>query len=723
MPPSAGAEVNYPCGMDLRTRTSLFCGALALAIAVSILLRGRPRRAQLFFAAFAADIGLWYLAQWLYLAQHASVWAHFTAVLAVLMPQFALHLFEAIFPRDGDRQRLTRVAHILFFPMLLLVLSPLHEHGSIRAAVILYVFGLFAAALFSLWRRGELSGSRSTQRRVRFLAACGALAAMASLADFLWFVGVQLPPVGAVLSIVFLFVLAESLIRKRLVDLYEMAALAVVSTALAFSLGGIFYVFVVLLGRFQTMYLNAVLGGIVMLVLFEPLRDKITAYLHRAFFLERVDLERAVHKARQELTHVLQVERMMQVVIGALADSRRATSAALYLRHPLGASFELGVSFGRVGPEHIDVAGVRHIAQRLEGDVRSIALEEIEREVEDARRDGTPHDEREERLLADGELLGPYRRGVVVGVRAEHGELLGLLVVVDERVSDAFSSEDRHLLEALGTQVGVIVENSRRYLHMQTRARLAALGQMAAGLAHEVKNPLGAIKGAAQLLSEPGNGRTPDNTSQEFINIILEEVDRLDRVVCSVLSYGRPQKGEPGLVDVNAVIERTLRLLSSERQSDAEYVTHLGKDLPAVHGDAEQLHQVLLNLVRNAIQATQGRGAVRIESRARLSERASPRVEIAVSDDGPGIPPEVRANLFVPFFTTRHDGTGLGLAISERIIQEMGGRIEVFSQAGQGSTFTVRLPAAGEHGSVQRVVITDDGLAQAPRAAAVRGMA
>jgi signal transduction histidine kinase len=94
-----------------------------------------------------------------------------------------------------------------------------------------------------------------------------------------------------------------------------------------------------------------------------------------------------------------------------------------------------------------------------------------------------------------------------------------------------------------------------------------------------------------------------------------------------------------------------------------------------------------------------------------------------VSDDGPGIPPEVRANLFVPFFTTRHDGTGLGLAISERIIQEMGGRIEVFSQAGQGSTFTVRLPAAGEHGSVQRVVITDDGLAQAPRAAAVRGMA
>ncbi len=680
--------------MDLRTRTSLFCGALALAIAVSMLLRRRPRRAQWFFAAFSADIGLWYLAQWLYLVQLSPIWAHFTAVLVVLMPQFAVHLFEALFPRPGARQTLPRVAGVLFFPMLLLVLSPEHTAGWVRGAVILYVFGLLAAGLWTLWRRGENSGSRSTQKRMRFVVACGALAAAFSLADFLWFVGVPLPPVGAVLSIVFLFVLAESLIRERLVDLYEMAALAVVSTALAFALGGIFYVFVQLLGQFQTMYLNAVMGGIVMLVLFEPLRDKITAYLHRSFFLERADLERAVDRARHELTHVLQVDRMMRVVVDALADSRRATAAALYLHHPLAIDLELGVSFGIKPPKRIPVAGIRALAERLER-AQSLALEEVVRELLESQ----PHTQSKEalaheRLLREAELLGPYRRGVVVALRARGGELLGLLLVLDERVSDAFSAEDRALLELLARQISVVVDNSRSYLQMQAQARLAALGQMAAGLAHEVRNPLSAIKGAAQLLGEPTAGHVTDEATTEFLGIILEEVDRLERVVCSVLDYARPSQGDPGLIDVNAVVDQTLRLLASDREGGCEYATQFDGHLPSVRADAEQLRQVLLNLIRNAAQAMGGRGTIHITTRTRRAEAADRSVEIAVTDGGPGITPEVRAHLFVPFFTTRAQGTGLGLAISERIVQEMGGRIEVLTAVGTGSTFSVQLPPA-----------------------------
>jgi two-component system sensor histidine kinase HydH len=680
--------------MDLRTRTSLFCGALALAIAVSMLLRRRPRRAQWFFAAFSADIGLWYLAQWLYLLQLSPIWAHFTAVLVVLMPQFAVHLFEALFPRAGARQTLPRVAGALFFPTLVLVLSPAHTAGWVRGAVILYVFGLITAGLWSLWRRGEQSGSRSTQKRVRFVVACGAMAAAFSLADFLWFVGVQLPPVGAVLSIVFLFVLAESLIRERLVDLYEMAALAVVSTALAFALGGIFYVFVQLLGQFQTMYLNAVLGGIVMLVLFEPLRDKITAYLHRLFFLERADLERAVEHARHELTHILQVDQMMDVVINALADSHRATSAALFLHDPLAVDFELGQSFGEKPPKRIPIAGIRGILERLE-QAPSLGLEELARDQSDIRRNAAGSEASDdEQLLREAELLGPYQRGVIVVVRARAGELLALLLVFDERVSDAFSADDRALLELLARQISVVVENSRHYVQMQAQARLAALGQMAAGLAHEVKNPLSAIKGAAQLLREPTAGHAPDDVSSEFLGIILEEVDRLDRVVCSVLNYARPSQSDLGLISVNAVVDQTLRLLASDREGGCDYTTQFDDELPKVRADAEQLRQVLLNLIRNAGQAMGGRGTINITTRSRGTESADKSVEIAVTDSGPGISAEVRANLFVPFFTTREQGTGLGLAISERIVQDMGGRIEVLTAVGTGSTFSVQLPPA-----------------------------
>jgi two-component system, NtrC family, sensor histidine kinase HydH len=689
----------------LRTRTSLFCGALALAIAVSILLRGRTKRPQLFFAAFAADIGLWYLAQWLYQWVRADVWARFTAVLAVLLPQFALHLFEAIVPQPERRSTLLRVAGVLSVPMLVLVLSPQHRHGLVRGAVFLYVFGLIAAGLWALATRGERSRSRATQRRVRFLVLIGALAAAFTLADFLWFIGAPLPPVGAVLSIVFLFVLAESMTRERLVDLYDILGQLVVSTALAFCLAGIFYVFVVLFGGFDTMYLGAILAAIVILVLFEPLREKVEEYMRRAFYRERVDLERALLRARSQLVHVLELEEMQQVVMSTLEESRRATGAALYLRDPLGAEFVLGASFGPPAPQRIDGVSARPLLEQLTAGA-SVVLEEVAYRLTEHRRAGLTHEaEADARLLAAAELLGPLRGGVCLAIHAEDRTLLGIVVLVDDRVSDAFSQDEVALLESLAVQIGVVIENSRQYRRMQERDRLAALGQMAAGLAHEVKNPLGAIKGAAQLLSDPPEQSDLGPGSREFVDIILEEVDRLDRVVGSVLDYARPSKGNPGAVDLNAVVRRTLRVLASDPLEGCELRSELGDDLPLVRADAEQLRQVLMNLVKNAVQAMNGSGIVSVTTRLRLggdarwvsaSGTASDWVEVSVRDQGPGIAPQVLKNLFVPFFTTKPKGTGLGLAISQRMIEEMGGRIEVSSQAGAGSTFTVLLPSAAD---------------------------
>lgn len=685
--------------MDLRTRTSLFCGALALAIAVSVLLRGRTRRAQIFFALFALDIGLWYLAQWLYHVVRADVWERFTAVLAVLLPQFALHLFEAIFPRTEGRSTLLRVAGALMVPAVVVVLSPLEPIGLARGLVFLYVFGLIAAGLISLLMRGENSRSRATQRRVRFLVLTGALATAFSLADFLWFIGAPLPPVGAVLAIVFLFVLAESLIRDRLIDAYEMGGMAVVSTALAFTVAGIFYVFVVLVGGFQTMYLNAILASIVILTLFEPLRDMVSAYIHRAF-RERVDLERAVTRARRELANVLEVDQMLHVVVSALENSRRATAAALYLRDPVGLDYDLAVSFGPPPPSKIGGTAARPLIDRLSE--ASIVIEEVIGEVRERTQGGSPRQaETHESLLAVAELLGPFKTGVCVAIRGEDQSVVGILTVADDRVSDAFSPEDVALLESLAVQIGVVIENSRQYRRLQERDRLAALGQMAAGLAHEVKNPLGAIKGAAQLLGEPHAGAELDASSKEFINIILEEVDRLDRVVGSVLDYARPSKGNPGAINANAVVARTVQVVGSSREP-AQFVTALDDRIPPVRADEQQLRQVLMNLIRNAMESMEAQPAdarvVTITTRRRASRQGPDLVEIAVQDHGPGIPAHVLKNLFVPFFTTKHRGTGLGLAISQRVVQDMGGHIEVASQPGLGSIFTVVLPSSGDGG-------------------------
>jgi two-component system sensor histidine kinase HydH len=676
---------------------------LGLAIAVSILLRGRPNRPRLFFAALAGDIGLWYLAQWLYHSGRSDLWARWTAVLAVFLPQFALHLFEAIVPEPNRRSMLLRSAGLLAVPMLVLVLTE-HTHLLVRALVFSYVFGLIAAGLYRLARRGERSGSRAVQRRVRFLVLIGALATTFSLADFLWFVGAPLPPVSAVLSIVFLFVLSESLTRERLVDLYDILGQLLVSTALAFAMGGIFYVFVVLLGGFENSYLGAILAAIVILLLFEPLRSKAEDYTHKVFFRERVDLERAIAQARGLLVHTLQVSEMQRIVITALEGSRRATGAAVYLRDPLGLDFVVGAGFGPVPPPRIELAAAHPLAERM-NQGGAILLEAVSYQALEHRRSGrTREAEADERLLSAAQLLGPFRSGVCLGIWGEKRDLLGLLLVVDDRVRDAFSPDEGALLESLAVQIGVVIDNSRQYRRMQERDRLAVLGQMAAGLAHEVKNPLGAIKGAAQLLSDPRDHSQLGRAEQEFVGIILEEVDRLDRVVGSVLDYARPSKGDPGAVDLNAVVRRTVTVLASDRADDSEIVTDLSEQLPAVRADAEQLRQVLINLVRNAVQAMGGRGTVTVRTAVRseppsgiASVPAGEWVEVAVQDAGPGIAPQVLKNLFVPFFTTKDHGTGLGLAISQRMVEEMGGRIQVISHLGDGATFIVLLPAAEGH--------------------------
>lgn len=693
-------------GTDLRTKTTLVCGALSLVIAVSILLRGRVRTVHLLFAAFAGDIGLWYLSQSLANLFAWSIFERFTGVLTLLLPLFALHLFAAMVPHETEYpSRLPRWAMLLAPPLALLLLSPVQRHPLLRGAVFLYVFAFLTAGLIELWQRGAQSASRATQRRVRLLVVLGALAGLASLADFAWFLGITPPPVGAALSVVFLFVLAQALRHERLLDVYEMLARLTVATFVAILIAAIFYLLVTVVGGFDTMYLNAVLAAIVILVLFDPLRERVAEQTQRLIFRDRFDLERSVADARRRLVHVLELEELGPIVVAALEQSRRVTKAALYLRDQDRTGFNRLASLGANTSPHVEIATARALLDRLSKG--PVSLEEVKRDAQDRKRRGERTDTPDAILSASAVLGALAEGGVVVPIYVENNELIGLFVVADDRVRDAFSPEEIALLATLATQVGVVIQNSRLYQHMKERDRLAVLGQMAAGLAHEIRNPLGAIKGAAQLLAEPNpEGKESDPTAQEFIGIILEEVERLDRVVGSVLDLARTNQGSVVATDVNAVLRRTLQVLSTERSSrDLTVDVQLDPSLPRVVMDPEQLRQVVMNLYRNASQAMLGRGKITIKTRIRAGSGSAlpgsstlnePFVEIIVADTGPGISQKVLKNLFLPFFTTKEKGTGLGLAISQGIAQAAGGRIEVQSLEGKGTTFAVILPAASK---------------------------
>jgi signal transduction histidine kinase len=718
---------------DLRARTTLFCGVIAFAIALSMLLRGR-RLAHWLFAAFSTCVAFWYVSQSLAGLLQEPARSRFdraTAVLTVLLPQFAVHLFHSITPLEPPEPgttgaRLPKIAAALGVPMLAVALSPFQNaNAAIRAlalgGVYFYVFGLLAAALTSVWRRGEKSSSRAIRDRIRFLTAVGALAMTFTLADFVAFLGVNLPPIGAVLAVVFLFVLAESLTRARLADLYELSGRLLVSTALAFALAGIFYVFITYIGRFGAMYLNAVLAAIVFLVLFEPLEHEFETRINRFFFRERYDLESSVIELRRHLAHTLETEEMIEVVIAGLERSRRVTTCGVYLRDQDGNGFDLVGSVGATPIARLESLAMRPLLERLG---LSMSLEELAREAEGAAHDTTAP------VLTAAEALGPLKSSVILAIRGDSEELVGLLCVADDRVKDAFTPEEITLLETIAAQMGVAIANSRIYDRMKERDRLAALGSMAAGLAHEVKNPLGAIKGAAQLLEElTDSAKDPDPTTMEFLGIILEETDRLNRVVGSFLDYARPHAGNPVPLDINAAVRRSVQILSSQKTDETEIRLELSEGLPRASIDPEKLRQVLINLIQNAAQAMNGRGRVTITTSHRRAPRSAwitappsgnsgrlpPEdaevVEISVADTGPGISQKVLKNLFVPFFTTKEQGTGLGLAISQSIVQNAGGSIHVQSQQGAGSKFTITLPASSD------VLATPQATSIAPEAA------
>ncbi|MFN2399296.1 MAG: ATP-binding protein [Gemmatimonadaceae bacterium] len=226
---------------------------------------------------------------------------------------------------------------------------------------------------------------------------------------------------------------------------------------------------------------------------------------------------------------------------------------------------------------------------------------------------------------------------------------------------------------------------------LEETERLAAVGELVAGVAHEVNNPLSTISAFAQLLQRD---RSLDAEQRESIDVIHSETVRASQVLKDLLTFARRSEGERQSVDLNELVERTIRLRGYELTANSVRAElDLAERLPQACGDARQLQQVLLNLVANAIQAMapQGGGLLRITTRVEVQED---RVVMEVSDTGPGVPPQARARLFEPFFTTKPEGTGLGLSVSYGIVTAHGGAISVASTSSAGTTFRVALPVA-----------------------------
>jgi two-component system sensor histidine kinase PilS (NtrC family) len=239
---------------------------------------------------------------------------------------------------------------------------------------------------------------------------------------------------------------------------------------------------------------------------------------------------------------------------------------------------------------------------------------------------------------------------------------------------------------------------------LRQRERLAAVGELAAGVAHEVRNPLAAISGCVEMLRALNRERSGDDEQEHLMGIVLREIERLDALIADFLQFARPGPPKLETIALAPLLGEVAEMCRAACPLDVRVTVEAPTDLE-VEADATQLRQVLWNLVRNAVQAVGQRGVISLGAAPLAQATPSPHrsgapggghlVELVVADDGPGIAPEALERIFDPFFTTKPAGTGLGLATVHRIVTAHGGTIDVDSEPGRGARFRVRLPAHG----------------------------
>jgi signal transduction histidine kinase len=708
--------------VDIRTQAALLAAIVTLALAVASLLRDNRSRVFTLFALFSADLFLFSLSIFFlrWSESFGEIWWERLAVASGgLVPAAAMAFFLeflGVARRPARRARNSMLAGSL--GGLAVAATPLVHVKPAKLLVAGYVIAGLAGVLSVLWTKMRGSPTRVERARLKYLFVGAVVAVGLSALDMLPRFGAPYPleGLGSITLTIFMFFLSQTLQRHRLLDLHEFLGKIVVVTALGLVLVTIYGGLVSWVGdRPELFYFNTVVASFVILSLFEPLRERVEEWVVATLFHERYELVHRLDRLRERMGNVIEPAGLAQTVLDGLVDTRRVTHASLWLLAEDRPGYRLTAFRGPPPVPFLEPGSVRALLSTSASGQKAILLENLDRRVSELRdllppgpggevgrsARGAPAAVAEERKrLSDArEVMTSMCAGIAMPLVAGD-RVVGFLACWDERVPEAFASDEIAALLGVADRCALVIENSKLYQQMKERDRLAALGEMSAGLAHEIRNPLAAIKGAIQYL-DPTKLPADD---REFLEIMVEEVNRLNTVVTQFLDYSRPLRPSMSPTDLNDVLTRTFKLLQPQFPAGVTLSLELADWIPRVLADAEQLKQVFLNLALNAFQAMPRGGRLTVSTYASRDElsfwreggRRTDLIEVRFRDTGPGIPDDARESIFVPFYTTKEKGTGLGLAICQRIIKAHQGSIVVRSSPGEGAEFVISLPGLRE---------------------------
>jgi signal transduction histidine kinase len=683
----------------------LLLAFFSLALAALVHFKARPGPVRRHFSLFAISVAMWLASGFLLYSDidppRALLWARVAfAAGALLIPNLyhVLFLFPDLQSAPYGRAVTTIGAVFatvaIFTPLLArnvtsagvfhinVVYGPLFLPFTVYAVCVL-IFGVFV--LVRKFR--SASGLRLLQIQYLLLGTAIPVAGVliTNLVLPVAFRIFAFAPYGRLLALVFLPVTAHAIIRHRLMDIKLFVEKAVVFAGAIGAGATVFSVLLWMLGSLApstpgiTIKESFVIA-IVIAALFHPVKTWIEHALNRYFYRERHDYPRVLKESTEQLSTTLDTRATANYITTLLSKMFRPEVVRIYLRDASREAFvaQIPTRFADDRDYELIVSTTSPLSSFLQRDRRVLVRDELPQHHED----GTIRAATAELRDLGGDLAIAFWH---------LGRLWGFVIVGPKLSGDPYFSEDIDFMLTLGGQAAIAIENLQLHRQMEEERlraeRLGVIGTLASGIAHEIKNPLVAIRTFAELLPERYHD---EEFHGEFSKVVMREVGRIDGLVARLRELATRPAEQLTAVDLRIPIDETLALLRGQlEQKHVRVTTNYGNTAPFILGESNLLKQMFLNLFMNAIEAMGSGGelTVHISTRQTLGNRT---VVTEVTDTGGGISDDILTQVFQPFFSTKPGGSGLGLAICRNIADAHRATIRVRNNARpKGVTFTI----------------------------------
>lgn len=682
--------------MDLLSQTALFASVVAFALGLSTLAKNPKNTLFLSFSIMAWTVAAWAL----------SFFAYRTFDIA---PAYRLHLaihvwvspaaifFIRILTRPtyslGKRWIIlsTGVATLLTFALAIgqdarpEIVSMIYFSPTLIALQIIFLF---------FGERRTLKHLSSSARAKRNLIYAGALLVLnTSLLDHVPDAGPVIPVIGNIFLCVYLYFVSQAISHQKILNFWALLTRFLTLAILALLLAALYSsIFNWIKNSFPLFFVHSLIASFLVLMLIDPLKTWMGLATSALFQRNQKKLLQSIHRAETLLQGITTQYHLEQAIRTATIEFFSPEHCDLFLLHDDGRRFQKiqsSTPFPKSHPIMREFSATHPLIEYVQNRISQAKIPIAIDSVIESEADRSVTQTLSQQLRDAAQAFKKIDCNLLIPLVLRKKLLGFLLLKTPPNAGNEHYWGDLDLIYPYYEQAAKTIQSLEFFSKHREKERLAELGQMAAGLAHEIRNPLGAIKGAIQFI-DPEQERP----EKEFLKIILEETRRLDQVVTRFLEFSKPRPYEFKKIDLNSLVEKTVRNLSPGLPSRVSIQWAPAPQPAWITGDSEQIQQVLVNLLLNSVRATENKpdAKIQISVQAHSHPLDPQKITLAIEDNGSGIPKENIDKIFLPFFTTSHQGTGLGLSISQNIIETHRGRMEVQSEEGLFTRLMIDFP-------------------------------